>query len=111
MITLICGRNFNILRPDVAMDHDDYDVKIMVRQNQIFGPFPATYQEIANTDQLEALTWVVENTNGPYLPFRNAIIEGLSEKDKEFLHKIMKLDPRGRPTIRELLDDEWFTST
>ena len=34
--------------------------------------------------------------------------EELSQKDKDFLLGIMKLDPRDRPTAKELLQDEWF---
>lgn len=33
----------------------------------------------------------------------------VSPADKGFLLKIMKVDPRHRPTARQLLEDEWFT--
>jgi serine/threonine protein kinase len=32
----------------------------------------------------------------------------LSEKDKAFIMRIMKLDPRDRPTAADLLEDAWF---
>jgi casein kinase II subunit alpha len=41
-------------------------------------------------------------------PFRLAEGEELTVEDRTFLCKIMKLDPRGRPMARELLEDEWF---
>jgi serine/threonine protein kinase len=31
-----------------------------------------------------------------------------SEDDKKFLAKVMKLDPRDRPTAEQLLGDSWF---
>lgn len=31
--------------------------------------------------------------------------------DKQFVLKMMKLDPRDRPTARELLKDQWFTES
>jgi serine/threonine protein kinase len=32
----------------------------------------------------------------------------ISEEGKAFILKLMKLDPRDRPTAEELLQDEWF---
>jgi hypothetical protein len=32
----------------------------------------------------------------------------VSDVDKAFILRIMKLDPRDRPTAQELLGDEWF---
>ncbi|KAF2163451.1 hypothetical protein M409DRAFT_68403 [Zasmidium cellare ATCC 36951] len=111
MISLIYGGNFNLLRPDVPVDHDEYDLKILMKQNQFFGPPPIKYTEIADEDRLEVLTYVVENTKDNPLPFRNITTREVSEEDKKFLLKIMKIDPRDRPTVGELLEDEWFNST
>ncbi|KKK18560.1 hypothetical protein ARAM_006260 [Aspergillus rambellii] len=41
-------------------------------------------------------------------PFSLASQREISKQDKDFLLKIMKLDPRDRPTAKELLEDEWF---
>lgn len=35
--------------------------------------------------------------------------EELSKEDRDFIVKMMKLDPRDRLTAKELLQDEWFT--
>ena len=32
----------------------------------------------------------------------------LAEEDRTFICKIMKLDPRDRPTAKELLQDPWL---
>jgi serine/threonine protein kinase len=32
----------------------------------------------------------------------------VSDADKAFILRIMKLDPRDRPMAQELLEDEWF---
>jgi serine/threonine protein kinase len=32
----------------------------------------------------------------------------VSDADKAFILRIMKLDPRDRPTATELLEDKWF---
>lgn len=41
-------------------------------------------------------------------PFALAEDPELSKADRSFLCRIMKLDPRDRPTAKELLMDEWF---
>lgn len=43
-------------------------------------------------------------------PFGRITEREISKEDKAFILKIMKLDPRDRPTAKELLQDEWFTS-
>lgn len=34
----------------------------------------------------------------------------ISKGDREFVLKIMKLDPRDRPSAAELLQDRWFAT-
>jgi casein kinase II subunit alpha len=41
-------------------------------------------------------------------PFAKAEDKELAEEDRTFICKIMKLDPRDRPTARELLQDPWL---
>ncbi|KAK7698704.1 hypothetical protein SLS64_012315 [Diaporthe eres] len=49
------------------------------------------------------------NSGPPEKPFRLVTTKEISAADKKFLLKVMKLDPRERPTVEELLEDEWFT--
>lgn len=77
--------------------------------HQCFGPFPLTYGEIADEARLEVLTWIMENTRPESMrPFRNTTNREISEEDKQFVLRIMKLDPRDRPSVQELLLDKWF---
>jgi serine/threonine protein kinase len=41
-------------------------------------------------------------------PFERITEQEVSKEDKAFLLKIMKLDPRDRPTAKQLMEDEWF---
>jgi serine/threonine protein kinase len=41
-------------------------------------------------------------------PFEYITDREIIKEDKALLLKIMKLDPRDRPTAKELLQDEWF---
>lgn len=41
-------------------------------------------------------------------PFHLTTSKEISEEDKAFIMRIMKLDPRDRPTAAELLEDSCF---
>jgi casein kinase II subunit alpha len=71
-----------------------------------------SYQEIADDERLHILTAVMEyiQKNEKQKPFSMAEDPELTEEDRKFLCRIMKLDPRDRPIARELLQDEWFDS-
>ncbi|PWY66496.1 kinase-like protein, partial [Aspergillus sclerotioniger CBS 115572] len=111
LITLIYGEDFFIFKPDVPADHEEYEMKILARQCQFFGPFPVSYQEIAPVATLHVLMQVMRSLGGKQRPFARISEAEVSKEDKEFIIKIMKLDPRERPSAQELLDDEWFQST
>ncbi len=82
-----------------------------MRQHQFFGPFPLSYKEIADDETLGILTHVMHGVPREKMkPFARITGQEISREDKAFILKIMKLDPRDRPTAKELLRDEWFTS-
>lgn len=93
------------------MDHDEYDVKILFKHHRIFGPFPVSYREIADEQRLAVLSWIMQNSSAETLkPFHLTTADEICEEDKQFVLKVMKMDPRDRPTARALLEDEWFGS-
>lgn len=83
---------------------------MLIKQVSIFGPVPLSYGEIAGNERLGILTAAINLINEHNLqkPFHLAADKELSEEDRTFVCKIMKLDPRDRPTAKELLQDEWF---
>ena len=86
---------------------------VLIRQLTTFGPAPASYASlIADEDdsRWEALGAAVQfvQENDRIRPFALAREKCLTEDDKEFLLKVMKFDPRDRPTAGELLGDKWF---
>ncbi|KAK4501114.1 hypothetical protein PRZ48_006920 [Zasmidium cellare] len=109
LMCLIYGDGFCIFSPDVSVDHEEYTGRILWRHNEFLGPFPLSYMEIAPDHILGFLACIIENTT-EYKPFRNITKRELSDEDKAFLLKILKLDPRDRPTVKELLADEWFST-
>ena len=93
----------------MPVDDDDYEVQILLKQHQIFGPFPASYDEIADQERLAVILWVMENSPPDTLkPFNLTTEREISKTDKDFINGIMKLDPRDRPTAAGLLEDLWF---
>jgi serine/threonine protein kinase len=111
-LALIWGKNFFIFKPDVPVDHEEYELKILARQHQFFGPFPLSYKDLADDEMLGVLTYVMNSVPKENMkPFGLAGEREGSKEDKAIVLKIMKLDPRDRPTARELLQDEWFSAS
>jgi serine/threonine protein kinase len=111
LITLLYGGNFFIFKPDVPADHDDYELKILQRQCEFFGPFPLTYREICPQEKLDVLAYIMQSISPERRKLFSRITEQeISKEDKEFVLKIMKLDPRDRPSAAELLQDKWFVA-
>jgi serine/threonine protein kinase len=111
LITLLYGGNFFIFKPDVPADHDDYELKILQRQCEFFGPFPLTYREICPQEKLNALAYIMQSIPPERRkPFSRISEQEISKEDKEFVLKVMKLDPRDRPSAAELLQDKWFAA-
>ncbi|SMR53031.1 unnamed protein product [Zymoseptoria tritici ST99CH_1E4] len=109
LISLLYGGGFHIFSPGVPVEDDVYDLKILMKHHQCFGPFPISYDEIADEGRLGVLMWIMENTPKESLkPFARTTIREICEEDKKFVLRIMKLDPRDRPTVGQLLEDEWF---
>ena len=44
-------------------------------------------------------------------PFHMVKDKEFEPADKDFIIKIMKLDPRDRPTAKELLQESWFADS
>lgn len=80
-----------------------------MRQCQFFGPFPLSYQEIAGPETLAILSYIHESLPPEkQKPFARISEAEVLRDDRDLILKIMKLDPRDRPTAKELLEDEWF---
>lgn len=98
LTNLVRDLNFHTFEPEEPESHEMYDTKVVVNQHQWLGPFPISYKEIADEDAQEVIIGIM-----------SAVPPEICNEDKAFILKIMKLDPRDRPIVRELLQDEWFT--
>ncbi|KAK9242870.1 hypothetical protein V1506DRAFT_509015 [Lipomyces tetrasporus] len=83
-----------------------------MKQDSYFGPFPLSYSTLLADDDpkwdiLGEVTQYIK-MNQLWKPFSMAEDDCLTVDDREFIRRIMKLDPRDRPTASELLRDPWF---
>ncbi|KAI9784064.1 MAG: hypothetical protein M1835_003655 [Candelina submexicana] len=110
LISLIYGGNCNLFRPrNVAYGHEEYNLEVLKRQFQYFGPFPAKYEEIACSETVTAIPYLMhEIPQYKLTPFHRTTEREMCKEDKDFIGKIMMLDWRDRPTAGTLLADEWF---
>lgn len=109
MISLLYGQGFDIVKPDISVDHELYVDKILARFHKYFRPYPETYITLPrmNKDILTLLTEAINSfPPGQRLPFQHVSRTEISHRDRDFIYKIMKIDPRDRPTARELLEDK-----
>lgn len=114
LISLMWGKNWHIFKPNaVTIDDEAYPAHVLIKQADYFGPFPPSYQEIADEERLTTLTFInnYSTEGGMWKPFQLAEDPELTKPDRDFICKIMRLDPRDRPTADQLLHDEWFRLT
>jgi casein kinase II subunit alpha len=113
LISLIFGGNWHICSPaNVPFEDEHYGFWVLVEQVRRFGPFNDSFEEIADAERLTICTAVIVyiQENQKWIPFSMSKGDELARPDREFIAKMMKLDPRDRPTARELLQDAWFNS-
>lgn len=81
---------------------------VLGRIHGCFGPFPDSYLDLADENALAAIG-LLNQMGPPAKPFQKIARREVPPADRDFILKIMKLDPRDRPTAEQLLQDEWFT--
>ncbi|KAL9130511.1 MAG: hypothetical protein Q9217_001331 [Psora testacea] len=63
-----------------------------------------------NDDRLDTLTVITESIE-KRTPFKMASSQEIAKEDREFISKLMQLDPRDRPSAKVLLQDAWLTES
>ncbi|KAH9223391.1 kinase-like domain-containing protein [Leptodontidium sp. 2 PMI_412] len=97
LIALIYGGDLHVLRPPkgITVDHEDYDFHIMLLQD--------------NENNIMMADWLVVNVPSERWSLFSRVCEAeLPSRDRDFICRIMKMDPRDRPTAKGLLKDPWF---
>lgn len=89
-------------------ENDDmYHVMIFTLQ----GPFPDKFADIAENITLEHLHGIEELViqRGGKIKYENTLAAHFNKETSDFLHKLMKLDPRNRLSAQEILQNEWLS--
>ncbi|KAH3905790.1 hypothetical protein HBH56_213640 [Parastagonospora nodorum] len=109
LISLIYGGDFNLFRPKLDRDHEEYLAEVMMQQFRYFGPFPAKIADIASEKTVQSILWLMQAIPQEKLTsFSRTTEREVCKRDKDFIGRIMMLDWRDRPTAKELLEDEWW---
>lgn len=97
--------------PKVDEKDEIYQVMILMLQCAYFGPFPDKYVQLSDNitiGHLDGIEGLVTQRGGRR-KYRNTLATNMSKETVSFLDKVMKLDPRDRPTPQELLQDQWLS--
>ena len=96
----------------LEMDEKDeiYHVMILMLQCAYFGPLPRSYMELSDDITMEHLNSIegLVTQRGGRRRYRNTLMTMISKEAVAFLDTFMKLDPRDRPSARELLRHPWL---
>ncbi|PSK41789.1 hypothetical protein B9Z65_9175 [Elsinoe australis] len=113
IISLIYGDDWHMFDPSndgVSFDDDEFEFAILKRHHQFLGPFPITYSEIADRDAIALIIHAMDSIPAEKRkPFHLITEREMTKEDNMFLQRIMKLDPRQRPTAKEISEDPWFS--
>ncbi|KAB5559922.1 kinase-like domain-containing protein [Coniochaeta sp. 2T2.1] len=111
VLSLVFGGGYRLFNPGIEKvdpGSDAYEFTVLKRMHRFFGPFPQSYQDFGDENTMAIINFV-NGLGPPPKPFHRVGPREVPPADMEFLLKIMKLDPRDRPTAEELLADAWFT--
>jgi serine/threonine protein kinase len=107
----VFGGRYHLFNPKIEgiePGHDDYEFTVLKRMHRFFGPYPPSYRDF-NDEMTTTIIDFIKGEGPPVKPFTRVGPKEAPLADKEFILKIMKLDPRDRPNAEELLADVWFT--
>lgn len=111
ILSLVHGSNYHHFDPGwegIKPEDQDYEITVLKRMYNSFGPFPPSMADIIDPETFEIIHFV--NQQGPpRRPLERWTIKEIPSADNKFVRRILKLDPRDRPTVEEILEDEWFT--
>ncbi|KAK1579442.1 serine/threonine protein kinase [Colletotrichum navitas] len=110
ILSLVHGGGYHHFDPGwegIKPEHQDYEITVLKRMYHALGPFPPSIAEILDPESFEVIHFL--NRQGPpQKPLQQWSTKKIPSADNDFIRRILKLDPRDRPTVGEILEDEWF---
>lgn len=91
----------------ITPEDQNYEFTVLKRRYNSFGPFPPSIADMLDPDSTDIVHFL--NQQGPpQRPLQRWTIKEIPSADNRFIRRILKMDPRERPTVEEILEDEWF---
>lgn len=112
VLSLLYGGHYHLFNPAIEglkPDDDEYELTMLKRMCKFFDPFPQSYEDFHDSATITTIVNFINHQVPFEKPFHLVTKREIPPADNEFIRKIMKLDPRDRPTVKQLLADEWFT--
>jgi serine/threonine protein kinase len=108
ILSLVHGSGYHHFDPGwegIKPEDQDYEITVLKRMYHSFGPFPPSIADIIDPETFEIIHFV--NQQGPPLkPLQRWTTKQIPSADNMFIRRILRLDPRDRPTVEEILEDE-----
>ncbi|KAL2195253.1 kinase-like domain-containing protein [Corynascus similis CBS 632.67] len=111
ILSLLYGGDYHLFNPGIEgfkPDDNEYELTVLKRMYKFFEPFPQSYDDFHDRETITIVNYI-NNLSPPEKPFHRLTTREVPPLDNKFICRIMKLDPRDRPTTEQLLADEWFT--
>ncbi|KAL1852247.1 hypothetical protein Plec18167_006060 [Paecilomyces lecythidis] len=117
--TLLRGPEHHIFHPsfNISPSDETYPFHVLIKQIKEFGAFPSRYStdpvdaermSVMNYIQNHMLRIKLAEAWNPVVEEDEASELGMTGEDREFIGKILKMDPSERPTAQELLKERWL---
>lgn len=97
--------------PEMDEKDEIYHVMILTLQCVYLGLFLNKNVELSDhitTGKFDGIERLVIQRRGRN-KYRNTLVTNMSKETVNFLDKLIKLDPRDRPSPQELLQDQWLS--
>ncbi|KDN70502.1 putative serine/threonine protein kinase [Colletotrichum sublineola] len=110
ILSLVHGGGYHHFDPGwegIKPGDQDYDITVLKRMYHSLGPFPPSIAEILDPEAFQIINFLNQQGRPQKLLERWSTKE-IPSADNDFIRRILKLDPRERPTVEKILEDEWF---
>ncbi|KAH9907389.1 serine/threonine protein kinase [Xylariomycetidae sp. FL2044] len=111
ILSLVHGGGYHHFDPGwqgVKSDDPEYNITVLKRMYNSFGPFPREIADLMDDEQFSVVYFISQEAP-VRKPLERWSTKEIPPADNAFIRRVLKLDPRDRPTVEEILQDEWFT--